>query len=442
MVSAAEDRPSPRLVTHLGWGSGERDLTLRDVGEPSLGDMLDSPSGRALRPLPPVRAGLDGSIVVLLDEDPAQASRRVLVVDPRDGSSAVVVDVDGGGSVVVDLAPDGEGGVHLLEFVLGDTDATNRLRRIDAQGRTLWSRSGPVDHRTTDPEHLRGVFVRLQVATDALWVLPRATSAGLARLDPATARTVQVRPLPADVATPVVSASGVAYYALVEAGTGWPHPRLAATDLASGETSVVDCGEVPLLDLAGVDPDGRVYARTARGVLRLRPDGAHDADLRVAGVVVGPGGSPVTVAEPGGSPGAPGPTGVVHAGGPTGAASAANAPGAASTVRVTQHGADGARSWSVPVPDRTAVLVDVEPGPRFTFQVGGSRREPGQIMVLAEDGSGTGPSLTGDDAAAELFRTESRTDPATYQVAPDGTVLVTVTGPHGYSVLAWEPSAR
>ncbi len=409
----------PSVVARLSWGAGELDVPRRDVAEPALGNRADSRGGRPLRPLPRLRPDRSARLTVLVDDDPAVALRFVVI--DRVGTRSLLLDSappPPGGRAVVDFVPDGSGGVFLLEFVL-NSEPTNQLRYIDSSGRTLWSRTGPVDHRNSDPAGLRGVFLSLHLTDEGgLWLVPRLTSSGLAEFDSATGDLVGTRSMDLDVANPIVSAQGRAYYGrMADADSGHRYPLLAVLDLSSGQTSYVDYGPVPLLHLAGVDRQGRVLARTRDGVRCLYPDGTTRTLLRVAGVVVAPANGPVIIADPMNPE--------------------------TRTVAVSEFGAEGRRRWLVPI-DTTAatgehVLVAVDEGPVFVFQADGSEREPGQLLFLDAQGSQTRPSLTGDQAAAELDRRESRTDPAQFVVDDRGAVYLPVSDPHGYSVLCWAP---
>lgn len=407
---------SPQLVAYLAWGDGDHDLSSYDAAEPSFGGRRDSAAGRSLRPLPVLR--VCGGVLVGGLDAPGAARRRYGLIEAGDGSLSVVVDSDvAPDSVVVDLAVDPSGGIYLLEFQYAKIP-TNRLRRLDREGRSSWSRSGPVDQVRTDPDQLRGAYAGLQVTGDGtLWLIPAATSAGLATIDPGTGRTTTVVPLDDDVARPVVSSAGIAYYArITDHDVAMPRPQLAGTDLTTGQTSLVDCSDVPLLDLAGVDSHGDVYARTQAGVTSLDPAGRVRAELQLAGVVVDPADGSITLAEP-----------MTQQAG----------------LRVTRHDDDGSSRQWIFGPEGTldvgrSVLVQADPeADLFVFQVGGSSRQAGRLVPLHGDGSAAGPVLEGAEAAAELYRSESRFDPRTIQVDADGTVYVPVADPRGCSILAW-----
>jgi hypothetical protein len=315
-----------------------------------------------------------------------------------EGRTLVVrADTDAVGRHVVDFQPDGDGGLHLLEFLEDRGGAwLNRLRHVDATGATTWSRQGALDFQRTDPRRLVGVYTRLHRTRESLWLVPKATTAGLADIDPADGRTLAVVPLDADLANLVISAADQAIYALLVGS----EIVLATTDLRTGRTALGEPAPVPLLDLAGTDSEGRVYARTPSGVAVLDPAGTAIAELTLCGAVTEQ--ERLFVAYDG---------------------------------PVVEYGATGAPEHTWSLPGTGAVLVAVQEGPRFVFHPGPESR----LVTRAADGRPVAELDDPEAVARELERVGSRMDLRLSAVTPDGAVLVPFSEPGGHRLLHLEP---
>jgi hypothetical protein len=377
--------------------TGPADVPPRPV-QVTLGRRRGGP--RSGRPVFPPRIGADGTLAVLADAKADVQTSRFLI-----GGRTLTVgaDAEAAGRHVIDFQPDGDGGLHLLEF-LEDTDGAwlNRLRHVDSTGATTWSRQGAMDFRDTDPLRLAGVYTRLHRTPEKLWLVPKATTAGLAAIGPADGRTLAVAPLDVDIANLVVSATDQAIYArLIEDDI-----VLATTDLRTGRTTAGGPASVPLLNLAGTDAQGQVYARTPSGVAVLDPAGNTLGELALCGAVTEK--ERLIVAYDG--------------------------------LVLVAYDATGAprRTWSLPGTgeDTRAELVAVQEGPRFVFHIVPESR----LVTRAADGRLVAELDDPEAVARELERIESRTDLRLSAVTPDGAVLVPFTEPGGYRLLRLEPA--
>jgi hypothetical protein len=404
-----------RVVLSAAWGESPPNVALRPVPA-RLSGRGDPMPVRPLRPLFPLRVGADGALAVLSDMEESLRTRRFLHLSRHGALQAVQVGPDVAGLTgwrVVDFRPAPGGGLVLLEFLEnGAGEWTNRLRLVDLAGVTTWSRQGEVDFRETDPHRLIGSYTGLQQAGDGpLWLVPKATTAGLAAIDPADGRTVTTVPLDADISNLVVSAAGQAAYARMVLRDGTRTIVLATTDLKTGEISLGESASVPLLNLAGTDSQGRVYARTPDGMAaldpvgrvlwRFYPCGAVVSDHRMF-IACGTDHDRLMILEY-----------------------------EASRVVRTRPIALGAADGEV------VRLVAVEDGPRFVFHVTANENRLGRVITT----DGEGHTLTVDDEPDPhlLAGIESRIGVAQSIPASDGAVLLPLTDDGGYRVLRLEP---
>jgi hypothetical protein len=406
--------PRAEVISRLRWGEGREEVPLEWVTKPSFG-------GRTPRPLRPVfafRPDADGLLMMASLEDKPTPSRRFV---RRHGGRAnwLTVSADTDEPVrwyVLDFQPDGQDGIHLLEFIEpGDGRPMNRVRRVDGRGDTTWSRTGPAGPQGTDPAELGGLLSHLQRPTGGpLWVIPRKTSAGLLALDPKTGAAEAVPALDADFSNLVITPDDRAIYARTVEPEGDAPPMLATTDLTTGRTDFTSVPDVPLLDLAGRDNSGRIYARTADGITRLTPRW----ELRLHGAVLDPHTGRLTVAYGAGEP---------------------------DRLLVADHQPSGAhdRTWPLHLrglSSSSATLIDIEPGPRFVFHVDGSARQVGSLLTVDEHGA-VQPTDATDDVYEELPRRESRVDLADTAITGDGGILAPLSDPYGHSVVRFQPPA-
>jgi len=401
------------VALDLSWGEGPGSVPPRRVVLPSVG----APSARPLRPVFPLRPEPDGGLLVLADPQlDAQARQFLRLHDGRTTWQTLSPEID---DIVrwqiVDFLPDGRGGIYLLEYLDRRNEQwINRVRHVDGDGTTTWFITGPFDPLATDVTTLRGMFARLQKpAGGALWVIPRATSAGMLALDPEHGWISATARLDADILNLLVTPAGEAVYGRMADVDGQFTPMLASTDLSSGRTRFARHDQVSLLDLAGLDGSGRLHARAEDGIIRLDPRWR----LRLRGAVRDPGtGKPVV----------------------------AYGTDQADRLLIVEHEPDGSpgRTWS-PHPDqalgRSATLVDIEPGPRFVLQVDGSARVPGTLLTVDGDGVTRPVGNREDDLAEELVARENRLDLMQTVIAADGAVLVPLSSPRGYHVLSFQP---
>lgn len=412
-----------RVVLAAGWGERSTDVPLRPVRRLSLSGRPEPSPARSVRPVFPVRIGVDGALAVPAHTEEGLETRRFL--HQRVGGPVRALEVgsdaeDLTGWRVVDFSPDAGGGIHLLELLERAGGAwLNRLRHVNAGGVTTWSRQGAVDFQHTDPHHLVGVYTSLHQMSDGrLWVVPRATTAGLVAVEPADGRTLAVARLDADISNLVVSPADQAIYARMVQRGGERVLVLATTDLRTGRTTFGEPASVPLLDLAGTDSRGRVYARTPDGVAALDPAGRVLWRPRPCGVV----------------------------------AVAAHLIVAYATdpdrLTLVEYDADGVprRTWPVPLgftrEEGTVRLVGVRDALGFVFHVTADLHRPGRLVTTAADGH---PLVEDDDPAAvsrDLAAVESRIDLTQAAVTPDGAVLLPFSDPGGYRILRLEPEAE
>jgi hypothetical protein len=380
-----------------------------------------------LRPVFPVRVGANGALAVLADTEEGLETRRFLHQRVREPFRALEVSPDAAGLEgwrVVDFRPGPDGGVHLLEFLENaGGDWLNRLRHVNSAGATTWSRQGEVDFQNTAPDRLAGVYTGLHQGGDGrLWLVPKATTAGLAAIAPSDGRTLAVARLDADISNLVVSADDQAVYARMVERQGERALVLATTDLRTGRTTLGEPASVPLLDLAGTDARGRVYARTPGGVAVLDPAGRPLGRLHPCGAVITPGTERLVTAY-------------------------GDRPDRLTLVEHDGSGAPG-RTWSIPLDAVLGTresgpvrLVSVQEGPRFVFHITGTEYLPGRLVTTTADGRPLAEEDDPDAVSRELARVESRIDLTQSAVTPDGAVLLPFSDPEGYRVLCLEPAS-
>ncbi|MCW2903491.1 MAG: hypothetical protein JWO67_5756 [Streptosporangiaceae bacterium] len=419
------DVQAARVVLSARWGDGPEDAPPGEVRALLPASPMDPPP-RPLRPIFRPRAGAGGELAVLADVDDDLEDRRFLHRPAGRRARALMVTADTtvrlAGWRVVDFHPDGEGGLHLLEF-LDDADGgwLNRLRHVDAAGATTWSRQGKVDFHHTEPDGLVGVYTGLHRTGDGrLWLVPRATTAGLLAIDPATGRTLSAARLDADIANLVISASDEAIYARMVERHGRRVQVLARTDLKTGRTTLGEPATVPILDLAGVDHRGHVYSRTGDGIAALDPVGNPLWLLRPRGAVVVPDTGHVVIAYGGEAP---------------------------DELLLVGHDRDGipGPTWSLPLEavlegrtTKAVSLVGVQDGPRFVLHVGGSAAIPGRLVVVDAEGRTLAHEDDPESVSRELERRESRIDVTQSVVTSDGAILIPLSDPEGYRILCFE----
>ncbi|NMO55372.1 hypothetical protein HH310_29840 [Actinoplanes sp. TBRC 11911] len=399
-----------QVVLSVGWGDGPEQVPERLVAMPSFG----AGGTRRLRPVFALRAEPGEGMLVLADTQAGQGTRRFL--RQHDGRSTwldLSPDLDEiVGWRVVDFLPDGQGGLFLLELLEhGGGQWMNRVRHVDGAGDMIWSTTGPFDVQATDLTHLRGVITRLQKpAGGPLWVVPRATSAGLLALDPDTGWNLAIPRLDADIANLIITDRDQVLYARMIEADGERTMMLAETNLGTGETSFAPYPGEPLLDLVGNDDSGRTYARVDDGVIRLDPRWR----VRLHGAVHDPSTGMSTVAYGTTEP---------------------------NRLLITEHqrGGSPGPSWSLRLGQlggASATLIGVEHGPRFVLHVGGSARLAGSLVTV----DNRGISRTSDRVADDLVAREHRLDLTQTVITPEGAVLAPLSSPHGFHVLRIQPS--
>ncbi|WP_329261626.1 hypothetical protein OG417_26615 [Actinoallomurus sp. NBC_01490] len=222
-----------------------------------------------------------------------------------------------------------------------------------------------------------------------------------------------------DIANLVVSAADQAVYARMIERHGQRSLVLATTDLRTGRTTLGEPASVPLLDLAGTDSRGRVYARTPDGVAALDPAGRTLWRLRPQGAVTVREKEHLVIAY-GDDPGRLTLVGY----------DAAGAPRRTSSVRLDPAVTE----------NRTVRLVAVEEGDRFVFHVAMRERLPGRLITTTADGRLLADVDDPDAVARTLPAIESRIDLAMSAVTPEGAVLIPFSDVGGYRILRLEPS--
>ncbi|OKI84540.1 hypothetical protein [Micromonospora sp. CB01531] len=393
---------------------------------------MPSSTGLTARPLRPtfaVRPGFFDDCVVLAGEYDRGRTRRFLrrTGDGQTRPLVVPAEVDRvAGWSIVDFTPTADGGIFLLEILHHDADRTqewvNRVRHIDRSGATLWSRSGPFDLHYTDPANLIGHYTGLQHPTTGgpLWIIPHATTAGIPALDPTTGDLHTMPRLDTNVRNLVITPTGHALYARMTEDSGRRTQRLADTDLATGQTTfTAPDPPVPLINLAGLDYAGHLYARTGDGIARITPHWR----VRLHGAVHDPQTATTTIAH----------STVAHP----------------QELLITEHqprqrpdGPHPSTTWQLPtghLPARSITLIDIEPGPRFVLHLNGSLHTPGSITTLTPDGtivSATGPD---HDTARQLTDRENRLDLTQTVITTTGTILAPLANPHGYHLIHLQP---
>lgn len=407
--------PRADVLSHLWWGEGQEEIPLQWVTKPFYGGSLPRP----LRPVFALRPAAENDLLIMasLEDEPTPSRRFVRRYRGRTSWLTVSPDTDRPvGWHVVDFQPDGQGGIHLLEFIgPGGRRPTNRVRHVDGSGATTWSRTGSVSPQVTDPTHLAGLFSQLQRPAGApLWVIPRQTSAGMLALDPETGDIEAVPALDADISNLVITPDHKAIYARMIDTDGDARLMLATTDLTTSQTNRVSFPDAPLRDLAGRDSSGKLYARTIDGIIRLAPRW----ELRLRGAVLDPHTGRLTVAYGTDEP---------------------------DRLLIADHQPGGAPDQIWPLYRRGlgssfVTLIDIEPGPRFVFHVNGSARRAGRTVTFDEHG-GLQPVDVTDDAYEQLRQRESRLDLIGIAITLDGCILAPLSGPDGHSVLRFRPPA-
>lgn len=394
-----------RIVLSAGWGDRLPNVPLRQVPYYEFG-YEEEVTGRPMRPVFPVQSGPDGGLAILADVEERPEIRQFLCLRPGGTPYGIEVPLDAPGTThwqIIRYRPDTAGGLHLLEFLLdADDRRLNRLRHIDAAGTTTWSRQGDLDFHHTDAAHLTGDLADLHHPTPGrLWLAPKATTTGLAAIDPATGQTTATVSLDADFRRLIVSPADEALYARMVVREGRRSIVLGRTDLATGEVTLGEPPNVPLQDLLGADTRRRVYARGPEDIAVLAPDGRLLRRLHPCGVVR---------------------TTALYV-------AFQNAPGQFTVVAAGQ-------SWDLAIEaeDETVALVDVLDGPRFVFHLTGAFHLPGRLVTVDPSGR-TSTDDDPDTVAAELNRTESRFDLSMAAITPDGALLIPFSDPTGHHIL-------
>jgi hypothetical protein len=410
-------------VMSFGWGQEEEQV-------PGALVSLPSPSGLAPRPVRPVfavRPGHAGELVILAGAHNADRARRFLHRTGDGRTRQLIADVDAErvtSWTVVDFRPAPDGGIFLLELLRrGDApdEWVNRVRRIDRSGTTTWQRTGAFDVHYTDPAHLIGAYSGLQhpALGGLLWVIPRATTAGITALDPATAEPRAIHRLTVDAANLVITPAGHALYARMVENDGQRSQMLADTDLTTGHTILTQPDPpIPLIDLAGLDDAGHLYSRTGDGMARVTPHWrAH-----LHGAVYDPKTATTTIASASGRP---------------------------DRLLITQHQPrrrpdtpSPTRTWELPTGHlnaRSITLIDLEPGPRFVLYLNGSPHTPKTITTLAPDGTIISTTNPTKDNNTELTDRENRLDLTQTTITPNGAIVIPLANPHGYHLIHLQP---
>jgi len=321
---------------------------------------------------------------------------------------------------IMDFAPDHRGGLYLLELLERDSgELVRRLRRLDGQGNEVWARSGDLDLQVLDFDRLAGKLENvLAPDADSLYLPARYPHEDLARLDPADGRVLDVYSWdePSDKVT--IGPSGDVYYSrMLDQGR-----VLIRRNVTSGDRVQIEPDFQAWDDLAGVDADGRIYARTGDGIARLSPTGStewqesvHGAVVRAADrhVFIGRGGSGELVVEHYDESGEP-----------------------VETLRFSLEGTPLAADGETPD------LVAVDEG--FSFYGGESNRDAGTLATFDPDGRLRAAESLGksfDRVNEELAPIETRTGGAgMLEVDRSGGVYVPLSDPEGFKVIRMQPT--
>jgi hypothetical protein len=325
---------------------------------------------------------------------------------------------------VVDYRPAPDGGILLLELLHhGDSiqQWENRIRRITPDGTTMWRRTGAFDLHYTDPAHLIGTYTGLQHPSPdgPLWVIPRATTTGICALDTATGHVTAAPRLDVDVANLIITPTCHALYARMTQDPEHRSPALADTDLTTGHTTLTRPDPpAPLIDLAGLDHAGHLYARTRDGIARINPHWR----TRLRGAVHDPNTATTTIAYGTDQP---------------------------DQIVVAQHqpspDADSSptNTWNLPTAHLNATsitLIDIEPGPRFVLHLNGSLHTAGTITTITPEGTTVSITSSHDETTEQLIARENRFDITQTIITPTGVIVTPLANHHGYYLIHLQPT--
>jgi hypothetical protein len=434
------------LLFSAHWGSESRSIPLGPVERLPLSSTFITDSRRLVRPVFQLRPDENGEVLFLFEAtsrvQPTRAFRLFAGTVDGEVRPRFDIEVDLAGVVdwhILDFVSDRSGGIYVLELLgLADTRMGYRLRRLDQQGREVWSRHGRVNHQRLAFDDFEGKFDYLLANGSSLYLPAVPPQQGIAGIDPASGQTTAVEEWDEPYDRVTLGPRDDVYYARLLVEDSQQRHVLIRRDLRSGGRQVIQPDIRYLLNLAGVDRSGCIYARQPNGIARLGPDGRLQWRQFVYGVVTRAASREVFVCNRCASSGDVVELDVVRcgAGVPQGPVRTFKAPRSAvpdTGEPLRLAGVDADFNWYF-----YAGESEHNGGTLFEFNDNADLRS---VRSLAESGANGDPSF--DAVNSRLFPIESETGPPDmFEVDERGNVYIPVSDAEGFKVVRFESTSN
>ncbi|MCA9537249.1 MAG: hypothetical protein KC620_00090 [Myxococcales bacterium] len=288
-------------------------------------------------------------------------------------------------------------------IVLGSNGRENVLARLDATGKAVWRRAGPMNPAKADLTALEGVIRRLSVDGDGSVYLYATRQAGqVAKVNPADGATTVALALP-EFRSPSAWVLGGTLYRVQPADAKtftWVAHKLGE---AADGAPISPTGDLAttLGSARGPLPGGGALLMPRVGWQRMAPDGGSAGALPLAGIVRAGDGLAVALASGDG-------------------------------LSVTRWPAAGAPVQLGPINGHARLVAADDAG--YQVVVGRSVMAAGKLLTFGPDGKQTA-ELGLDGQGEKLLALEGQVDIGQPVVEPDGALLVAGADPKGAFVV-------
>ncbi|MRW92209.1 hypothetical protein GJ699_19630 [Duganella sp. FT80W] len=242
------------------------------------------------RPLYALRVDPAGGVTLMYHTSADASTVGFSVFDPQGKLAQRYGDIAAAG--VQDFQPDHEGGVYLLDIITAnDGQRLQRLSRIGVDGSLRWSMRHPMNPHRTELATLSGQFTRLcSPDRDQLYLLCSGPDIAIGKIDPESGALLSEYRWDDLSDTAIIDRAGRFYYSRHDVNGDGRH-ALIVRDPAGQTRTVLAPAVQELTQLAGVDSEGRIYARTQAGIGVIAADGSTAALLSLNGAVLSADGS-------------------------------------------------------------------------------------------------------------------------------------------------------